>query len=100
MDQRPAPLSPTTPGFTQHLVAHHKILSHAGCRDGQVSFFKMAHRVHQLGLFSYTYILLSYSLGKQTALFWRRYHWFPRQMTSEKRMQKFHTDDTSLPRSE
>ena len=47
MDQRPAPLSPTTPGFTQHLVAHHKILSHAGCRDGQVSFFTMAYRVHQ-----------------------------------------------------
>ena len=25
--------------------------------------------------------------------------WFPRQITSEKRAQKFHTDDTSLPRS-
>ena len=29
----------------------------------------------------------------------RRHHWFPRQMTSEKRAQKFHTDDASLPRS-
>ena len=66
MDQRPAPLSPTTPGFTQHLVAHHKILSHAGCMDGQVSYFTMAHRVHQLGPFSYMYILLSHSLRKQT----------------------------------
>ena len=47
MDQRPAPLSSTTPGFTYHLVAHHKIFSHAGCGDGQVSFFRMAHRVHQ-----------------------------------------------------
>ena len=26
-------------------------------------------------------------------------HWFSRQMTSEKRVQKFHTDDSSLPRS-
>ena len=26
------------------------------------------------------------------------YHWFPREMTSEKRAQKFHTDDASLPR--
>ena len=25
--------------------------------------------------------------------------WFPRQMTSEKRTQKFYTDDASLPRS-
>ena len=24
--------------------------------------------------------------------------WFPREMTSEKRVQKFHTDDASLPR--
>ena len=28
----------------------------------------------------------------------RRYHWFPREMTFEKRAQKFHTDDASLPR--
>ena len=35
------------------------------------------------------------SLRKQ----WRCYHWFPSQMTSEKRAQKFHTDDASLPRS-
>ena len=27
------------------------------------------------------------------------HHWFPREMTSEKRTQKFHTDDASLPRS-
>ena len=30
---------------------------------------------------------------------WRRYHWFPRQMKSEKRAQEFHTDDASLTRS-
>ena len=30
---------------------------------------------------------------------WWCYHWFPRQMTSEKQVQKFHTDDTSLPKS-
>ena len=34
---------------------------------------------------------------RKTADIWRRYHWFPRQMTSEKRAQKFHTDDVSLP---
>ena len=28
-----------------------------------------------------------------------RYHWFSRQMTSEKRAPKFRTDDASLPRS-
>ena len=27
----------------------------------------------------------------------RRYHWFPRQMTSEKQAQKFHTDDVYYP---
>ena len=32
-----------------------------------------------------------------TADIWRRYHWFSRQMTSEKRAQKIHTDDASLP---
>ena len=37
-------------------------------------------------------------LPEKTADTWRRHHWFPRQMTSEKRAQKFHTDDTSLPR--
>ena len=26
-----------------------------------------------------------------------RYHWFPREMTSEKRAQKFHTDDAHSP---
>ena len=36
---------------------------------------------------------------EKTADIWRRYHWFPRQMTSEKRALKFHTDDASLPRS-
>ena len=28
----------------------------------------------------------------------RRYRWFPREMMFEKRAQKFHTDDASLPR--
>ena len=30
----------------------------------------------------------------------RRHRWFPREMTFEKRAQKFHTDDASLPRSD
>ena len=29
----------------------------------------------------------------------RCHHWFPREMTSDKRAQKFHTNDASLPRS-
>ena len=29
----------------------------------------------------------------------RRHHWFPGEMTSEKRAQKYHTDGASLPRS-
>ena len=36
---------------------------------------------------------------EKTAAIWRRCHWFPRQMTSEKRALKFHTDDATLPRS-
>ena len=36
---------------------------------------------------------------EKTANIWRRYHWFPCQMMSEKRAQKFDTDDVSLPRS-
>ena len=37
------------------------------------------------------------SYPEKTADIWRRYHWFSRQMTSEKRAQKFDTDDASLP---
>ena len=37
------------------------------------------------------------SYPEKTADIWRRYHWFSRQMTSEKRAQKFDTDDGSLP---
>ena len=36
---------------------------------------------------------------EKTADIWRRYHWFPRQMTYEKRAQKFHTDEALLRRS-
>ena len=36
---------------------------------------------------------------EKTADILPRHNWFPRQMTSEKRAQKFHTDDASLPRS-
>ena len=33
---------------------------------------------------------------EKTADISRRHHWFPREMTSEKRAQKFHTDDATL----
>ena len=36
---------------------------------------------------------------EKTADIWRRYHWFPLQMTSEKRAQKSYTYDAPLPRS-
>ena len=36
---------------------------------------------------------------EKTADVWRRYWWFPRQMTCEKQAQKFHTEGMSLPRS-
>ena len=29
---------------------------------------------------------------EKTAAIWRRHYWFPREMTSEQRVQKFHTD--------
>ena len=35
-------------------------------------------------------------LRKQPTLRAGRHHWFSREMTSEKRAQKFHTDDASL----
>ena len=37
------------------------------------------------------------SLGKQPIS--RHHHWFPLEMTSKERAQKFHTDDVSLPKS-
>ena len=37
--------------------------------------------------------------SEKTAEISRRHHWFPREMTSDKRAKKFHTDDVSLPRS-
>ena len=36
---------------------------------------------------------------EKTADISRRHHWSPREMTSEKRAQKFHTDDAILTRS-
>ena len=36
---------------------------------------------------------------EKTAGISRRLHWFPHEMTSKKRVQKFHTDDASVPRS-
>ena len=36
---------------------------------------------------------------EKTADFLRHHHWFPGERTSEKRAQKLHTDDMSLPRS-
>ena len=41
---------------------------------------------------------MSHSLRKQPT-FRDATRWFPREMTSEKRAQKFHTDDASLPKS-
>ena len=35
----------------------------------------------------------------KTADILRRHYWFPSEMTSEKKVQKFHTDDVPLPRS-
>ena len=43
-------------------------------------------------------LLVLFSLRKQ-ATFRDATDWFPRQMTSEKRAQKFRTDEASLPRS-
>ena len=40
-----------------------------------------------------------FSQPEKTADILRRYRWFPLEMTSEKRAQKFHSDDASLPRS-
>ena len=39
------------------------------------------------------------SLAWENCRYSRRHHWFSREVTSEKRAEKFHTDDVSLPRS-
>ena len=38
-----------------------------------------------------------YTQSKKTADISRHHHWFPREITSWKRAQEFHTDDASLP---
>ena len=50
---------------------------------------------------SYTCKLIDLRSAKreETANFSQSHHWFPRKMTCEKRAQKFHTYDVSLPRS-
>ena len=47
-------------------------------------------------LLKYEIRLLYYP--EKTTYFSRSYHWFPRELTAEERMQKFHTDDASIPR--
>ena len=73
------------------------------CYDFYPFFFKMA-TLHQVGgtqlettqgLCNYIHVLKP----EKTADILRRHHWSPREMTSEKRAQKFHTDDASLSRS-
>ena len=40
MDQRPAPLSPITPGFTQHLVAHTRFFPMLAVRMDRFHFLQ------------------------------------------------------------
>ena len=42
---------------------------------------------------------VSFRSPRKQSTILRRYHCFSREMTSEKRAQKLHTDDVSLPRS-
>ena len=42
-------------------------------------------------------VLIILAWETETADILRRHHCFPREMMSEKRAQKFHTDDASLP---
>ena len=42
----------------------------------------------------------AHSLRKKPTFRDAGHHWFPREMTSEDRAQKFHSDDALLPRSE
>ena len=44
-------------------------------------------------------LLFFRAFTEKTADISRRHHWFPRERTSEKRAQKFHTDDAILTRS-
>ena len=44
-------------------------------------------------------LISSLSLTWETSQHFVTHCWFPHKMTSEKQVQKFHTDDTSLPRS-
>ena len=55
--------------------------------------------------FNFIYIIVSNQMGcfsypEKTGDIPRRQHWFPREITSEERAQKFHSHDASLPRSD
>ena len=50
-------------------------------------------------LYLFPVLILCYLVWKKTANILRLHHWFPCEMYSKERAQKFYTDDTSLSRS-
>ena len=49
--------------------------------------------------YDWSFLLCRRYKPEKTAGISLRHHWFPREMTSEKQAQKFHTNDGPLPRS-
>ena len=64
------------------------------CRGLSITFTSKSRQTAKANLYYVTKFPLYLSV---TVLSWC-HHWFPREKVSEKRAQKFHSDDSSLPR--
>ena len=65
------------------------------CRGLSITFTSKSRQKANANLYYVTKFPLYLSV---TVLSWC-HHWFPREKVSEKRAQKFHSDDSSLPRA-
>ena len=65
------------------------------CRGLSITFTSKSRQTAKANLYYVTKFPLYLSV---TVLSWC-HHWFPREKVSEKRAQKFHSDDSSLPRA-
>ena len=68
----------------------------------QFPFFSKMIKILSITMLGNHLLVLQQHLSQKekTANISRHHHdWFPREMTSDKQLQKFHTDDVSLPRS-
>ena len=69
------------------------------CRQCAESFFLSQHQNFLVTDTELHFPTIKKNEPEKTADISRRHHWFPREMTSENRVQKFRVDDVSLPKS-